>query len=43
VDVGTSVQVVHRLPPELEKVVADQIPPPEPPKPAAPARRSRPS
>jgi len=43
VDIGTSVQVVHRLPPELEKVVADQMPPPEPPKPAAPARRSRPS
>jgi lipoprotein-anchoring transpeptidase ErfK/SrfK len=43
VEVGTSVQVVHRLPPELEKVVADQIPPPEPPKAAPPARRSRPS
>jgi lipoprotein-anchoring transpeptidase ErfK/SrfK len=43
VDVGTNVQVVHRLPPELEKVVADQVAPPEAPKPAAPARRSRPS
>jgi lipoprotein-anchoring transpeptidase ErfK/SrfK len=46
VDVGTGVQVVHRLPPELEKVVADQVapasPPPSPPKPVAP-RRSRPS
>jgi lipoprotein-anchoring transpeptidase ErfK/SrfK len=46
VDVGTTVQVVHRLPPELEKVVADQVAPPSPPaspaKPAAP-RRSRPS
>ena len=35
VDVGTTVQVVHRLPPELEKVVADQVAPPEAPKPAA--------
>ena len=43
VDVGTVVQVVHRLPPELEKVVTEQLPPPNPPKPAAPARRSRPS
>ena len=34
VDVGTSVQVVHRLPPELEKVVAEQVAPPSPPKPA---------
>ena len=44
--IGTSVQVVHRLPPELEKVVADQVappsPPPSPPKPAV-TRRSRPS
>ena len=30
VDVGTGVQVVHRLPPELEKVVADQVAPPSP-------------
>jgi lipoprotein-anchoring transpeptidase ErfK/SrfK len=42
VDVGTSVQVVHRLPPELEKAVTDQMPPPEPPKPAV-TKRSRPS
>ena len=28
VDIGTTVQVVHRLPPELEKVVADQVAPP---------------
>jgi len=42
VDVGTSVQVVHRLPPELEKVVADQVAPPEAPKPAV-TKRSRPS
>jgi hypothetical protein len=46
VDVGTSVQVVPRLPPELEKVVAEQVappsPPPSPPKPAV-TRRSRPS
>ena len=39
VDVGTSVQVVHRLPPELEKVVADQVAPPSPP-PARQARRA---
>jgi lipoprotein-anchoring transpeptidase ErfK/SrfK len=43
VDVGTAVQVVHRLPPELEKVVAEQVAPAGPPKPATPARRSRPS
>ena len=46
VDIGTPVQVVHRLPPELEKVVAEQVAPPSPPasppKPAAP-RRHRPS
>jgi lipoprotein-anchoring transpeptidase ErfK/SrfK len=46
VDVGTTVQVVHRLPPELEKVVTEQVappsPPPSPPKPAV-TRRSRPS
>jgi lipoprotein-anchoring transpeptidase ErfK/SrfK len=42
VDVGTNVQVVHRLPPELEKVVADQVAPPEAPKPAV-TKRSRPS
>jgi lipoprotein-anchoring transpeptidase ErfK/SrfK len=42
VDVGTTVQVVHRLPPELEKAVADQVAPAEPPKPAA-TKRSRPS
>jgi hypothetical protein len=46
VDVGTTVQVVHRLPPELEKVVAEQVAPlaaPKPAPPSAPARRSRPS
>ena len=46
VDVGTTVQVVHRLPPELEKAVADQVAPPSPPaSPPKPAvnRRSRPS
>jgi lipoprotein-anchoring transpeptidase ErfK/SrfK len=43
VDIGTTVQVVHRLPPELEKVVAEQVaPPPEAPKPAV-TKRSRPS
>jgi len=42
VDIGTGVQVVHRLPPELEKVVADQVAPLEPPKPAV-TKRSRPS
>jgi lipoprotein-anchoring transpeptidase ErfK/SrfK len=46
VDIGTSVQVVPRLPPELEKVVTEQVappsPPPTPPKPAV-TRRSRPS
>jgi lipoprotein-anchoring transpeptidase ErfK/SrfK len=42
VDIGTGVQVVHRLPPELEKVVADQVAPPEAPKPAV-TKRSRPS
>jgi hypothetical protein len=29
VDIGTSVQVVHRLPPDLEKVVKDQVAPPK--------------
>lgn len=43
VEIGTTVQVVRRLPPELEKVVAEQLPPPTPAKPATPARRSRPS
>ena len=46
VDVGTTVQVVPRLPPELEKVVTELVAPPAAPKPtapAAPARRSRPS
>ena len=46
VDIGTPVQVVHRLPPELEKVVAEQVAPPSPPaSPAKPAaqRRYRPS
>ena len=46
VEIGTTVQVVHRLPPELEKVVAQQVTPPappaSPPKPAV-SRRSRPS
>jgi len=42
VDVGTTVEVVHRLPPELEKAVADQVPPPEAPKPVV-TKRSRPS
>jgi lipoprotein-anchoring transpeptidase ErfK/SrfK len=31
VEIGTPVNVVHRLPPELEKVVAEQLPPPAPP------------
>ena len=39
VEVGTSVTVVHRLPPELERVVAEQVVPPAPPQ----ARRARPS
>ena len=39
VDVGTSVTVVHRLPPELERVVAEQVAPPAPPQ----AKRARPS
>ena len=43
VEIGTTVQVVRRLPPELEKVVVEQVSPPTPPKPATPARRSRPS
>ena len=45
VDIGTGVQVVHRLPPELEKVVAGQVTPPSPPASPKPAvtRRSRPS
>jgi len=46
VDVGSSVQVVRRLPPELEKVVAEQVAPPSPPaSPPKPAvtRRQRPS
>lgn len=29
VEIGATVQVVHRLPPELEKVVADQVRPPK--------------
>jgi hypothetical protein len=40
VDVGTTVTVVHRLPPELEKMVAAQLPPPPPP-PAAVKRAGR--
>jgi lipoprotein-anchoring transpeptidase ErfK/SrfK len=39
VDIGTTVQVVRRLPPELEKVVADQVAPAKP----ATAKSSRPS
>jgi hypothetical protein len=39
VDVGTSVTVVHRLPPELERVVAEQVAPPAP----AMTKRARPS
>jgi lipoprotein-anchoring transpeptidase ErfK/SrfK len=39
VEIGTPVNVVHRLPPELEKVVAAQLPPPAPP-PAAAAKRA---
>ncbi len=31
VEIGTPVNVVRRLPPELEKVVAGQVPPPAPP------------
>ena len=42
-DIGTVVQVVHRLPPELEKVVAEQLPAPAAPKPVTPQRRTRPS
>jgi lipoprotein-anchoring transpeptidase ErfK/SrfK len=42
VDIGTEVTVVPRLPPELEKIVAEQMPPPAQPKPAV-QRRSRPS
>jgi lipoprotein-anchoring transpeptidase ErfK/SrfK len=42
VEVGTGVEVVHSLPPELEKVVADQVAPPEAPKPVT-TKRSRPS
>jgi hypothetical protein len=38
VEIGTSVTVVHRLPPELEKVVAEQIPP-TPTKPIATTKR----
>ena len=30
VDIGATVTVVHRLPPELEKVVAEQVAPPKP-------------
>ncbi len=30
IEIGTSVTVVHRLPPELEKVVAEQVAPPKP-------------
>ena len=42
VDIGTTVQVVHRLPPELEKVVAEQVAPPSPPaSPAKPAAQRR--
>ena len=39
VEIGVAVTVVHRLPPELEKVVAEQV---APPKPTA-TKRSRPS
>jgi hypothetical protein len=35
VEIGTPVSVVHRLPPELEKVVAAQVAPPAPPPTAA--------
>jgi lipoprotein-anchoring transpeptidase ErfK/SrfK len=30
VEIGTSVTVVHRLPPELERIVAEQVAPPKP-------------
>ena len=40
VEIGTTVTVVHRLPPELEKVVAAQLPPP-PPVPTAAKRAGR--
>ena len=30
VEIGTTVQVVRRLPPELEKAVADQVAPAKP-------------
>jgi L,D-transpeptidase catalytic domain len=39
VEIGTTVQVVRRLPPELEKAVAEQVGPPTPPV-AKAARRS---
>jgi len=41
VETGTTVNVVHRLPPELERVVAAQLPPPAPPPPAAVKRAGR--
>ena len=41
VEIGTTVTVVHRLPPELERVVAEQVPPPAPPPPAAVKRAGR--
>jgi lipoprotein-anchoring transpeptidase ErfK/SrfK len=40
VEIGTPVAVVHRLPPELEKVVAEQVAPPAPP-PSAVKRTGR--
>jgi hypothetical protein len=39
VEVGTPVTVVHRLPPELEKIVSEQVAPPKP----EVAKGSRPS
>jgi hypothetical protein len=30
VEIGAIVTVVHRLPPELERVVAEQVAPPKP-------------
>jgi hypothetical protein len=45
VDIGTIVTVVHRLPPELEKTVAEQVPPQPKPTPTKPTsiKRARPS
>jgi lipoprotein-anchoring transpeptidase ErfK/SrfK len=40
VEIGTKVTVVHRLPPELEKVVAEQVAPPQPPVATKRARQS---